>query len=69
MLERVDDMTRPQTQFRALRKLFITVALAIAMTAVLWLARRGVETYVVPAEKHSSWTALDRGPLQLEAQP
>ncbi len=44
-------MTGSQTPFRALRKLSITVALAIAMTAVLWLARRGVETYVVPAEK------------------
>jgi hypothetical protein len=51
-------MTGSQTPFRALRKLSITVVLAIAMTAILWLARRGVETYVVPAEKHSSWRSL-----------
>jgi len=69
MLETEDDMTGSQTPFRALRKLCITVALAIAMTAVLWLARRGVKTYVVPAEKHLSWTSVDRGPLQREAQP
>ena len=49
-------MADPHTPFTAARQLAITVALAIALLAVLLLVRGEVETYVIPAEKQ---TGLD----------